>query len=184
MRRVYVEEMVRHLHEQGHKTRRIARMLGIGRRRVRRILECAALGYEPGAIIRRGSWLDPYRGELLVLAAAGMNAVSITREMTLLHPEVFQPGAYESVKKYLARERPAGAPEVFCRVETAPGEEAQIDFFRLWRGLVPGGQPWLFVGTLSFSRRTFTKVVRDQRVPTFLGASARCSSSSGARWRG
>lgn len=78
-------------------------------------------------------------------------------------------GSYDSVKRYVRKLRGV-QPEVFARLETAPGEEAQIDF-GLGAPTLKAGRyrrPWLFKMTLSFSRHSYEEVVWHQDVHTFL----------------
>lgn len=81
------------------------------------------------------------------------------------------PGGYDSVKRYLRTLRPS-SPEVFARIETLPGEEAQVDFGKGAPTLHPihgtFRRPYLFVMTLSCSRHSYEETVWHQDAQTFV----------------
>ena len=80
-------------------------------------------------------------------------------------------GSYSSVRRFVNRIRP-NEPEAVCRIETRPGEEAQVDFG--YAGLQWDGKAgkrrktWLFVMTLSWSRHQYVEFVYDQSVSTWV----------------
>jgi transposase len=80
-------------------------------------------------------------------------------------------GSYSSVCRFVNRIRPA-VPEVVCRIETAAGEEAQVDFG--YAGLQWDRQrgkwrkAWMFVMVLSHSRHQYVEFVFDQKIATWL----------------
>lgn len=80
-------------------------------------------------------------------------------------------GSYSSVRRYVHRIQPK-EPEATCRIETAPGEEAQVDFG--CAGLQWDSQTgkrrkaWMFVMTLSWSRHQYVEFVFDQKIATWV----------------
>lgn len=80
-------------------------------------------------------------------------------------------GSYSTVWRFVRRLEPA-TPDVTVRVETKPGEEAQVDFG--YAGLIRDPQSgqmrkaWVFVMTLSWSRHQYVELVFDQSVETWL----------------
>ena len=79
-------------------------------------------------------------------------------------------GSYESIKRFVRRlDRPRRAVGVY---HSAPGEEAQVDFFRGAPTLDPQtGQwkrPWVFRMTLCHSRHGYEEAVWDQKLEGFL----------------
>ena len=98
----------------------------------------------------------------------GMEQVAIWQK---LRDEYGYRGSYSSVRRYVGRIGPR-AEEGVCRVETEPGEEAQVDYgFAGWcwdgdRGL--RRQAWMFVMTLSWSRHEYVEFVFDQKMETWL----------------
>jgi len=69
------------------------------------------------------------------------------------------------------------------RVQTGPGEEAQVDFGSAGKFTDPAsGQlrvAYVFVMTLSYSRHQYAELVFDQRIPTWLGLHRRAFASFG-----
>ena len=81
-------------------------------------------------------------------------------------------GSYSAVRRYVHQLEP-GKVEAFTRVQTAPGQEMQVDF-----GIVgqlfdpPSGRirtAYVFVATLSYSRHQYAELVFDQQVITWSG---------------
>jgi hypothetical protein len=74
------------------------------------------------------------------------------------------------VVRFVKRLNP-GVPETVLRVETSPGEEAQVDFGYAGKMLDAAGEPrkaWAFVATLSWSRHQYVEFVFDQKIETWL----------------
>lgn len=91
-------------------------------------------------------------------------------------------GSYSAVRRFVQRLRPP-EPEVFVRVQTAPGEELQVDFGSAGQLFDPiSGRArtgYVFVATLSYSRHQYAELVFDQKVPTWLGLHQRAFASFG-----
>ena len=85
-------------------------------------------------------------------------------------------GSYSALRRFAARIE-GREPEKFVRVETAPGEEAQVDFGYAGELFDPVSarmrKSWVFVMTLSFSRHQYTEIVFDQRVETWIALHVR-----------
>ena len=94
-------------------------------------------------------------------------------------------GSLRTLRRYVRGARPAPKNEVFVRVETLPGEPAQVDWAHVGTLAVPGGQRplWAFVMVLAYSRAMWAELVVDMgvdslrrsllRAPTFFGGSPR-----------
>ncbi len=82
------------------------------------------------------------------------------------------PVSYEALRRLVHRLEPAEPGEVFVRIETEPGEEAQVDFGYAGLHIDPEtGQirkTWVFVMVLAWSRHAFAWLVFDQTVATWL----------------
>ena len=91
-------------------------------------------------------------------------------------------GSYSAVRRFVHRLRPPQG-EVFVRVQSAPGEEMQVDFGSAGPLFDPvSGRlrpAHVFVATLSFSRHQYAELVFDQKVPTWLGLHRRAFESFG-----
>jgi transposase len=81
-------------------------------------------------------------------------------------------GSYASVWRFVHSLKAGQPQETVTRVETKPGEEAQVDFGYAGRMIDPETgelrKAWCFVMTLSWSRHQYVRFVWDQKVETFL----------------
>jgi transposase len=97
---------------------------------------------------------EPYRELIEAGLSHGRNAMSIWQELVDRHG--FS-GAYESVKRYVRNLRGTQSPEARVIIQTAPGEEAQVDYGTgpMVRDPQTGKyrRTRLFVLTLGFSRK-------------------------------
>jgi transposase len=94
-------------------------------------------------------------------------------------------GSVRTVREHVARVRPKRAADAYLRLETFPGEQAQVDWAFIGQREVPGGRRglWMFVMVLSWSRMLFAECVWDLGAPslrrslvrahTFFGGSPR-----------
>ena len=91
-------------------------------------------------------------------------------------------GSYASVRRFVATLEPH-TPDACVRVETAPAEEAQIDFGEVGRLHDPltgtNRKVYAFVMTLSWSRHQYVEFVFDQKLPTWLGLHVRAFAALG-----
>jgi len=109
---------------------------------------------------------------------AGQNAKSIYQDLVT---ESCYIGSYDSVKRYIKKLKNKH-PKLYARIETPAGEEAQVDFGQGAPTLKNGRycKPWLFVMTLSNSRKSYEEVVWKQDVETFI----RCHEHAFAHFGG
>jgi transposase len=108
-----------------------------------------------------------YRAVIVRLREEGVEIAAIRER---LKDQGFT-GSYQAVYRFVkALEAPT--PEVMVRIETAPGEEAQVDFGYAGRMIDPASgqlrKAWVFVLTLSWSRHQYAELVWDQSVATWL----------------
>ena len=164
----------------GTSQREIARRTGVDRKTIRALARAAnssgvATGPEPGSdqtppprppgadgeapIPRAGaSACEPHRAWIEAQVGLGRNAVSIFRDLVDGHGFAQR---YNSVKRFVSRLK-ARAPERFDVLAFAPGEEAQADYGQGALTRHPSGKyrrPYLFVMTLKYSGKSFSKVV-------------------------
>jgi transposase len=160
-----VREMVAR-RERGEGTRQIARELAVDRKTVRRWLRLG--GWQPRQGGARPRALDPY---LPFIERRGpevsWNGVVLYRELVSLGFS----GGYQQVQRLLKprRDRRHWAEVATVRFETAPGEQAQVDYGQLqvWIG-EQRETVHLFVFTLGYSRRLFTRGYHNERLATLL----------------
>jgi transposase len=124
------------------------------------------------------STVEPYKEVVEEYLSRGVAKTVIWRKLREDHGYT---GSYSSVKRYCRRLEPS-APQGYCRVETAPGQQAQVDFGYVGRCGDEKGKlrkVWAFVMTLSWSRHLYVEFVFDQRMSTWL----RCHEDA-FRWFG
>jgi len=181
-----IREILRHLRQVG-SDRAVARSTGVDRKTVGRYRVWAAeQGLLNGPLPPMGelerlleetlnsppppqnvSSVEPFREAVVNLRRQGI-------EMAAIHLRLRErgyTGSYASVVRFVRRLEPP-EPEVVARVETKPGEEAQVDFGSAGKMINPEDgrlrKAWSFVMTLSWSRHQYVEFVFDQRVETWL----------------
>jgi transposase len=173
------QQSIHTLHALGWSARRIARELGLHRETVGRELKLSkpakvATGSEAEedakpANVATGSrsLCEPHRERIEAALAQGLSAKRIHQDLVVEHD--FS-GYYNTVKRF-AHALSDAAPLPFRRIETAPGEEMQVDFGQGAPVIDAAGKrrrPHLFRATLSFSRKGYSEVVWRQDTETFL----------------
>jgi transposase len=90
-------------------------------------------------------------------------------------------GSLRTLRRYVRVARPAPKSEVFLRVETLPGEQAQIDWAHVGSLAVPGGRRplWAFVMVLAYSRAMWAELVVDMGVASLRRSLVRAASFFG-----
>lgn len=113
------------------------------------------------------STVEPYRKLVVKLREQDVEVSAIKAR---LEERGFD-GSYMAVWRFVKQLEP-GPPDVTVRVETAPGEEVQVDFGYAGKMIDPATgelrKTWAFVMTLSWSRYQYVEFVFDQKVPTWL----------------
>ena len=182
--KVAVSSTILTLHEQGWSFRRIAQTLGIHRETVSRYVRGQAakpasnptLGSAgvdrpkpanptPGNSGPKSS-CDPYRDEIEAKLRQGLSGQRIWQDLTLDREFA---GSYSSVKRFIRRLGKSTALP-FRRMETLPGQEAQVDFGRGAPVERDGKRryPWVFRIVLSYSRKGYSEAVWRQDTESFL----------------
>lgn len=177
---------IEQLHRSGHSNREVARLLGVHRDTVNKYVrelqnrELAASKNRPNAppveeavpceaTPGPKSNCAPYREQVLAKLDAGLSATRIHQDLQAEHGATF---SYYSVRRYVAQLQ-AKRPLPVRRMETLPGEEAQIDFGTgAWVVGEDGKKrrPWMFRIVLSFSRKAYSEVVWRQTTDNFIAA--------------
>ena len=109
--------------------------------------------------------LDTYREQILKWIEEGMSNVRILETLRAGGISVGKTAVRNYTAEIKKREN------VFVRIETKPGEEAQVDFGYV--GITPDDEgkqrkTWIFNMRLSYSRLDYYEKVYDQRVETFI----------------
>ena len=160
-----VREMVARK-ERGEGAKRIARELGVDRKTVKRWLKLGS--WQPRRSQPRRRPIDQF-AEFIKRRApeVGWNGVVVHRELVGLGFT----GGYLQVQRFLQpfRAQRKWSELATVRFETAPGEQAQVDYgqLKVWIG-EQAETVHLFVFTLGYSRRLFTRGYRNERLATLL----------------
>ena len=181
-----IREVLRRV-RAGESDRTIAQTMKIDRKTVRRYREwaaecgllegelpalrelqtCLATTLPPAVPPQNVSTVEPYRDIVMRLRLTGVEVAAIHARLQ----ERGYSGSYAAVHRFVQRLEPV-TPEVTVRVETRPGEEAQVDFGyggRMWDpDTETARKTWAFVMTLSWSRHQYVEFVYDQQVATWL----------------
>ena len=183
-----IREMLRRF-QQGQSNRSIARELGMNRKTIDRY-HTWAVEQDPleGPLLPLGdlhellkqklnsssppqntSTVEPYREVVEKLVGRGVEIAAIHQRLK----ERGYTGTYASVYRFVRHLAPC-EPDVTVRVETRPGEEAQVDFGYAGKMIDPKTgelrRTWMFVMVLSWSRHQYVEFVFDQKVETWLRA--------------
>ena len=103
---------------------------------------------------------EPYREAIELGLSQGRNAMAIWQDLVDAHGFT---GGYQSVKRFVRKLRGSQSPEACAVIETAPGEEAQVDYGTgpMVRDAHTGKyrRTRLFVLTLGYSRKSVRLLV-------------------------
>lgn len=169
------------LQGQGATKKGIARALGLHVQTVRKWAEQGV--WKPFQGCPRKSNLDEHRVWAAErLPRIGYSAVVLLEELKARGYR----GGYDMVKRFVRpyREERNRLEEATVRFETAPGQQAQVDW---GTANVPIGgaevRAQFFVMVLGYSRRIFARASLDQKVPTLLGNHEAAFEHFGGRTR-
>ncbi len=160
-----VQEILARL-ARGERIKTIARELGMDRKTIKRWRRLGA--WQARRRGQRGRQIDPFATFLERRGPeVAWNAVVLQRELQGLGFA----GSYQQVQRATRVFRAEGhwAAVATVRFETAPGEQAQVDFgqLRVWIG-DRRETVHLFVFTLGFSRRVWVRAYRHERLTVVL----------------
>jgi transposase len=182
----HIQDIIRRL-QLGEGERRIARDMHISRGTVRKYHELAKekqylektselpsdsdLAGIVGTgvqVARQPSTVEPYRAKIQEWLQQG---VEMTAIWLRLQENYGYTGGYSSVRRFVHRLDPV-EPEVFIRVQSAPGEEMQVDFGTVGQLYDPVAKrlrtAYVFVATLGYSRHQYAELVFDQKIATWI----------------
>ena len=169
---------IRRLYYAEHwKRGTIAAQLGVHFDTVVRVL--GSFGPKAGTPRPDARVLDPYMAFVDETLARHPRLVA-TRIHDMLVERGYQ-GSVRTLRRYVATHRPAPRNEVFLRVETLPGEQAQVDWTHVGQLTVPGGHRplWAFVMVLAHSRAMWAELVIDMGAASLRRSLVRASAFFG-----
>lgn len=155
-----IEAEIRRLRHAEHwKPGTIAAQLGVHPDTVERALRQP--GRPAGTPRPDARVLTPYEPFIIETLQRYPKLVS-TRIYDMIRERGYE-GSIRSVRRFVRCYRPTPKGEVFVRVETLPGEQAQVDWAHVGRLPVPGGERplWVFVLVLAHSRAIWAELVLD-----------------------
>lgn len=183
----HLRDLIRRLNA-GESERRIARDMQLSRQTVSKYHQIARqAGYlEPGITLpddetiqkRLGpgprppkiiSSVKPFGEIVESLHKQGVEMVAIWQR---LKDDQGYRGSYSSIRRFVQHLEPESRA-VYVRVQTAPGEELQVDFGSVGQLFDPASgrirPAFVFVATLGYSRHQYAELVFDQKVVTWIG---------------
>jgi transposase len=152
-----LETEIRRLFFAEHwKVGTIAQQLDVHHDVVRRVLGLLPPPEATGPPAQR---LDPYRA-FITAQLEQYPRLRATRLFDMIQPRGYR-GSVRTLRRWIARVRPAPASEVFLRLQPLPGEQAQIDWAHVGTIPVPGGERplWVFLMVLAYSRALWAELV-------------------------
>ena len=145
----------------------IATEIGVHHSTVARVIEADRFG-RSGARPIRPSMLDPYK-EFMKAVLDRHPRLRATRLYEMVRERGYA-GSVVQVRRYVAQVRPRAKAEAFLRLETLPGEQAQVDWGHFGKVRIGSAQRPLscFVIVLSWSRAMYARFALDQTLESFL----------------
>jgi len=143
----------------------IARITGHDWKTVAKVIKDIEKGVEIPKKKPKTTIIDNFKQTVLKLMEKDLSAVRIHEELAR---DGFG-GSYSTVKKYMQEIK--RKDNIFVRIHTEPGEEAQVDFGYLGITKDDAGKnrkTWVFNMRLSYSRLDYYCKVYDQKVETFI----------------
>lgn len=178
--KVSKQEAIQSLSARGWSRRRIAAELGLNRRTVSRYAAKCTGEVTPGSGVAQCP--DEAPAEMMTKARSRCEGLSAVIEekvgLGLSAQRIYQDlvsergfdASYQSVKRYVARLK-AKEPKRVWRMESEPGEEAQVDFglgAMIEDGTRRRKRSWVLRVVLSHSRKGYSEAVLRQDTETFL----------------
>jgi transposase len=144
----------------------IASELGVHHDTVRRAIEADRF-IRPDALVRP-SMLDPYKA-FLAETLEQHPRLRATRLFEMARDRGYR-GSVVQLRRHVAAIRPAPRTEAYLRLQTLPGEQAQVDWGHFGTIRVGHAKRTLscFVMVLSWSRAIFARFALDQTLDSFL----------------
>lgn len=153
------------LKREGYSQRQIAQKLGLSRNTVAKFLRKGEVC--PYDSSQRKSGLEPWHEAIQTkLEEENYTATRIHR---WVKGQGYS-GSYETVKRFVGKEKAKQRRLAYIRFETEPGLQAQVDFseFRVKDSSGKETKYYLFLMVLGYSRQMYAELVTDQSQRTFL----------------
>lgn len=160
-------EILARFYNEKQSVRCIARVMGINRDSVRRVVKRRAVHLAPQTGLRR-SILDPFKEQIkaILIRDPSCKAPAILNQ---LRDQGYM-GGYTIVRTFLQsyREATQRPREAFLRLEFQPGECAQVDWGEFGDVFHDGVKIHCFAMVLSFSRYMYIEFTRSEKFEDFI----------------
>jgi len=158
-------QTIKVLKARGKSKSEIARLTGHDRKTIRKVIKKLEKGIELPEKKPHPRKLDSYQAEIHGFLEENLSALRIYQKLSSQGVNI----SYASVKNYCANIKKR--QNIFVRIHTKPGQEAQVDFG--YAGLTnykegKKRKTWVFNMRLGYSRYDYYEKVYDQRVETFI----------------
>lgn len=156
---------IKTLWNRGCNKSEIARLTGHDWKTISKVVKAIQAGQPAPFRKPHPRLLDPHKVSILAWIEQGLSALRIQEELALQGIKI----SYTSVKDFVAHSK--RHQQIYLRIHTEPGEEAQVDFGYVGYTLDNLGKrrkTWVFNMRLSYSRLDFYQKVYDQKVETFI----------------
>lgn len=159
-------EIVRLYHAEKWTVGTIAKELGVHHDVVERVLAQQTEGPRPARV--RPLMVDPYLA--FIRSTLEKYPTLTSRRIFEMVRERGYPGRPDHFRHIIARLRPRRPAEAYLRLQTLPGEQAQVDWGHFGKIIIGRASRRLmaFVMVLSFSRMTFLRFFLNAEMPNFL----------------
>lgn len=162
--------LLRHYLEQGLKKTELARKLGLHRRTIYHWIATGQLDRDLDEELVRykarppvPKKIDPYRG-IIQSRLEEFPRLSAKRLFDEIRAAGYT-GGYTQLKEHVREVRPAPPPEPLVRFETAPGQQAQVDFASF---TLPWGRRYALLVVLGYSRLLWMHFYARQTMQTLF----------------
>lgn len=154
----------------------IATQLAAHPDQVRRVL---GLGNRRAASAIRDRLVDPYR-PFIEDSLTRYPRLRATRLYDMVRERGYA-GSVRTLREFVATVRPRPRRAPYLRIETLPGEQAQVDWAYVGKRAFPGGERalWLFVIVLGHSRAMWAEFVIDLTVHSLCRSLVRAAAALG-----
>lgn len=168
--------VIKELHQKGMYITHIAKELGRDPKTIRRWLEQDGPGNYQRTVVKPTK-LEPYKDYIRNRMEAGCtNAMVIYDEIK----SQGYSGSVTTLRYFMRPLRPVVASKATERFETAPGEQAQVDWGHFhvdWNGVKK--RLYAFVMVLGYSRTMYLEYTEDEKLETLIGCHERAAEYFG-----
>ncbi len=165
MLRIAMYTTIKTLREKGLNKAQIAKATGHDWKTVNKVIKAIEAGKEAPTQKPHPKILDTCQDKVIGWIESGLSGLRIHEKLVNEGIKV----SYSSVKNFVAAAK--RKENIFIRMHTEPGEEAQVDFGYAGYTLDNNGKrrkTWVFNMRLSYSRLDYYCKVYDQKVETFI----------------